>query len=87
MIFEVIGWIGTVCFAMCGAPQAWQCMRQGHTRGLSTSYLLLWLTGDVSYVISVWGQLGFVIWMMTNYLLNLLWLAIIFYYVIRPRIT
>lgn len=84
-MFEIIGWIGTISFALCGAPQALQCVRQGHTRGLSLSYLLLWLTGDVCYIVSVWGQFGFVIWMMANYLLNLLWLAIIFYYVVRSR--
>lgn len=84
-MIELIGWIGSICFALCGAPQAIQCVRQGHACGLSHSMLALWFLGEICYIISVWATLGFILWMMANYILNLVWLSIIAYYSVRPR--
>ena len=77
---NLIGWMGSICFAFCGAPQAIKCIQQKHAKGVSGLFLSLWLMGEVCYIIAVLTEFGFVIWMMFNYLLNLIWISVIFYY-------
>jgi uncharacterized protein with PQ loop repeat len=84
MTTTVIGWIGSICFAACGVPQVVQCVRQGHARGLSPVFLMLWLIGEVCYVAAILMEFGWVGWMMVNYLINLLCLVIICWYRIWP---
>lgn len=54
MWLEVVGWVGGILFAGCGVPQAWQCYRQKHADGLSWTFLLMWLVGEVLTTIYVW---------------------------------
>lgn len=68
---NVLGWVGSVCFALCGAPQAAKCVWQGHARGLSLWFLGLWLAGEICYVAAVLTEFGWVAWMMVNYTLNI----------------
>jgi uncharacterized protein with PQ loop repeat len=44
---ELIGWIGSVCFATCAIPQAWQSIKQKHSRGLSWAFLVAWFIGEI----------------------------------------
>ena len=53
---NVLGWIGSICFALCGLPQAIKCVRQGNTQGLSTLFLTLWSVGSVCYIVAVWTE-------------------------------
>mgnify|MGYP000418236679 CR=1 FL=1 len=82
---ESIGWIGSVLFAMCGLPQAVECAKHGHARGLSWGFLLMWLGGEVFTI-------AYVVWkgsdpiLLANYLVNLIFLAIMLRYKIRERI-
>ena len=32
---ETIGWIGSICFALCAIPQAWKSFKDGHSRGIT----------------------------------------------------
>ncbi len=82
---NVLGWIGSICFALCGLPQAIKCVRQGNTQGLSTLFLTLWSVGSVCYIMAVWTEFGWVPWMMMNYIMNLIWLVTIFRYRLWPR--
>ena len=79
-MISVIGWIGSVCFALCGVPQAVACYRQGHAKGISTIFLLLWASGEVLYIIAVFMEFGFVAWMMANYFTNLVSISVIIRY-------
>jgi len=83
---ELIGWIGSVCFALCGFPQALKCHKEGHARGLSCLGLLLWLSGEVCYIISVWSLFGWVGWMMFNYLMNAACILVMLRYKFRPEV-
>jgi len=82
---DIIGWIGSICFALCGTPQAWRCVQQGHTKGISPAFLWLWLIGELCYVAGVLLQFGFVAWMMTNYMLNIACVLIMLRYLLFPR--
>ena len=80
---ETIGWIGSMLFSICGFPQAVQCTRDGHARGLNWAYLLCWLGGEVFTLIYVlpMGNLP----LSVNYLANLAFLVIMLRYKIWER--
>jgi len=79
-VTELVGWIGSICFATCGAPQAIACIKQGHARGLSFTFLVLWFMGEVCYIAATVAAFGIVPWLLFNYLLNILWILIMLYY-------
>ena len=50
----VLGWASTACLALGGIPQAYKTWKDGHSDGLSTGMLALWLSGELfllAYVI------------------------------------
>lgn len=77
-MLEIIGWIGSVCFALCAAPQAYQSFKNKHSNGVNLYMLFLWSVGAVCsliYIVPDWK------WpLIFNYSLNILWLSIIYYY-------
>lgn len=81
---EVIGWIGAVCFALCAVPQAWLSWRQGHSKGVSASFLAMWFIGEVcmlGYSLIEIDSLQIIV----NYIFNLACLLVIISYKVRPR--
>jgi uncharacterized protein with PQ loop repeat len=81
---ELVGWFGAICFAICAAPQAWLCYRQGHAMGLSHLLLGLWVTGEACsfiYVLPL-GKLP----LLFNYAANLALLMVILRYKWFPRV-
>ena len=80
---EYIGWAGSILFAACGIPQAYESYTKGHSRGLTWAFLLMWLGGEIltlAYIIPKgdWPLLF-------NYVNNLICLLIILRYKIKPR--
>jgi hypothetical protein len=71
---------------MCGIPQVQQCIRQGNADGLSPLFLFLWLGGEVCYVIATLQEFGWVGWLLTNYVINIVCLAFIIRYKFWPRV-
>lgn len=82
---DLIGWIGSVAFALCGIPQAWECFKQKSARGINPGFVGLWLVGEVCYVASILMKFGWVTWMMFNYTANIFSIAVIIYYLIHDR--
>ncbi len=82
---DVVGWIGSILFAICGAPQALKSIREGHSRGLSPAFLGFWFTGEVCYLYSTVAKFGLVSWLVFNYLGNILFVAVIIYFAAFPR--
>ena len=76
-----IGWAGSILFAACAIPQAWQSWREGHSRGLSWSFLLLWLSGEVLTIAYVLPKLDWPL--LFNYGANLACLLVILRYKVR----
>lgn len=83
MMADLIGWIGSVAFAICGLPQAWECFKNKSAKGINPFFVGLWLTGEVCYVMSVLLKFGWVGWMMFNYLANIFSITVIMYYLIK----
>lgn len=79
---EYIGWLGSICLALCGLPQAFRCWVDKHADGVSTGFLLLWTIGEVLAAIYV-VYLGDAP-LITNYLINLISCAIIVRYKFWP---
>lgn len=82
----MLGWIGATLFALCGAPQAWHCYRNGNAHGLSVSFLLMWTVGEILTMVAVIqdAPLGYLLF---NYVANLVFLGIIWYYKLFNRRT
>jgi uncharacterized protein with PQ loop repeat len=82
---DIIGWIGSIAFAVCGVPQAWECHKNKSAQGINRLFIALWLTGEVCYVVSVLMKFGWVHWMMFNYTANIFSITVIIYYLIRDK--
>lgn len=80
---EIIGWLGAALFAICGLPQAVQCAREGHARGLNWFFLLAWLGGEVLTIAYVWPKMD--VPLLANYFINLVFLLIMLRYKIWER--
>ena len=82
---DLIGWTGSIAFAICGIPQAWECFKNKSAKGINPAFVWLWLIGEVSYVISILMKFGWVHWMMFNYTANIFSIAVIFYYLLKDK--
>ncbi|UCG78559.1 MAG: PQ-loop repeat-containing protein [Nitrospirota bacterium] len=82
---DLIGWIGSIAFAICGLPQAWECYKNKTAKGINPVFITLWLIGEVCYVISVLIKFGCVAWMMFNYIANLFSITVIIYYLVLDK--
>ena len=83
-MIETMGWIGSLLFATCGLPQAVNCIKTGNANGLTWTFLILWLLGEIftlPYIIYS-GQSPLII----NYGLNFCFVVIILRYKISPRL-
>ena len=85
MVAQALGWLGSLAFMLCAIPQAVQCWRQGHARGISPTFLCIWLIGEVCMLTAVPMQCGWVPWLMMGYIGNTACLLIIFHYYLFPR--
>lgn len=79
---EIIGYIGSLCLAICGFPQCLLSIKQGHSEGISLNFLILWSLGEVFTLIYIIPKMD--IPLILNYSLNLVFLAIIWKYKIFP---
>lgn len=82
-LIELIGWIGGFCFAFCGLPAAIQVFRQKHARGYSRAFIGLWLAGEILTMIYVYGTKGWDGPLFLNYILNLVFICVIVYYMLK----
>lgn len=80
---ETIGWIGSALFAICGLPQAIQCAKDGHSRGLNWFFLLAWLGGEVLTTIYIWPKADYPL--LANYVVNFVFLLVMLRYKIWER--
>lgn len=82
---EILGWLMTFCFVVCGIPQAYKCYKDGNGKGLSVSFILLWLFGEILGLLYSLGIKPFQIPLFVNYLLSGLITVIILKYIWFPR--
>ncbi len=79
-MIEVIGWIAGLLFAFCGLPQAIQCYKQGHAKGVSSTFILMWLTGEILMQVYVLEKHGFDMPLLVNYWINTIFALVIVRY-------
>lgn len=82
---DIVGWLGSVLLAVCGAPQALKSIRDGHSRGMSSSFLMFWLGGELCYLYSTAAKFGLVSWLVFNYVGNIIFVLVIIYFALFPR--
>ena len=85
-MIDIISWAGSICFALCGIPQAWQSYRQGHSNGLSWPFLILWFMGELFTIIYVAVEVRSLP-LLVNYGCNFLCLVVVIRYRVRPRVN
>jgi uncharacterized protein with PQ loop repeat len=85
-MIHLIGWVGSICFSICALPQTIRCYKQGHAHGLDTSFLLLWLLGEICLLIYTVYE-AFHLPLIVNYVFSLLSLLVILKYRFFPRIN
>ena len=83
MYLELVGWVGSILFAICAIPQARLCYKQGHSDGLDWIFLLCWLFGEILVTIYVIPKRDWPL--LLNYGVNLLCLFVIIRYKLYPR--
>lgn len=81
-LFSILGWLGSVCLAICGIPQAIQSYRDKHSHGISWGFLLLWTFGEIFALAYVYDKLDLPL--LVNYGSNILIVGIMLYYKIYP---
>ena len=84
-IFEILGWLGSICLAICGIPQAWQSFKDKHSHGISCGFVLLWAFGEIFALAYVYDKLDLPL--LLNYATNILILGVILYFKINPKNT
>lgn len=82
-LFEILGWLGSICLAICGIPQAWQSIKDRNSNGVSWSFVLLWAFGEMFALAYVYKKLDLPL--LLNYATNILTLGIIIYFKMYPR--
>lgn len=82
----MLGWVGSIMLALCGLPQALQCIREGHARGLNLLFLSLWTSGEILTLIAIVNDANGLWYLLGNYGTNLLFLSIIWYFKLKSKI-
>ena len=84
-MIELCGWFSSICFAVCGVPQAILSFRQKHSDGVSWLFLILWILGEISgsvYAIDIGAYP-----LLLNYVVSFVCACVIVYYKIFSYVS
>jgi uncharacterized protein with PQ loop repeat len=81
--FFLMGWLGSICLALCGVPQAIQSWQDKHSHGISWGMLLLWAFGECFALTYVFNKLDMP--MIMNYGINIFVVGMMLYFKIYPK--
>ena len=85
MIESLIGVLGHMLLALCALPQAIQAVRTKSSAGINSTFIAMWLIGEILAMVYVLMKDTDLI-QLSNYLLNLACLLPIIYYKLRERV-
>lgn len=81
-LHEMIGWIGSIAFAVSAIPQMIKSYEDKNSDGLAWGLLILWIIGELFSLLYVIPLKQYP--MITNYVVNSIFLFVILYYKINP---
>lgn len=79
-LLEIIGWIGTFFFSVCGLPQAIKSWRERSADGISWAFLFMWMAGEILTTIYTAFQPQLLVPLLVNYAFNIVLIGIIMYW-------
>lgn len=72
---KVSGWLGSICLAFCGAPEAYRALT-AQDYSISIAFVILWMSGEVLVLIPVLREIKKP-YLAFNYLANIFFIGII----------
>lgn len=78
-IIEIVGFIGACLFGFACVPMAWRAYRNGHTKGIPTSSMWLFLFACIFYFGWSFIDFGFHIPFVIGIVETICWLIVIRY--------
>lgn len=84
-MFELIGLLGSILFAISSVPQVYYTVKTKDTQGITYSFMGLYLTAAFSFTIYALMTRQYVL--LPNYVLSFLGMSIIAAYKIRNHLT
>lgn len=85
MNWEIFGFIASICFIGCGIPQVFDCIKNGHGRGISALFIWVWLVGELSLLVYAALFLNFNIPLLANATFCTLICLVILKYIYFPK--
>ncbi len=82
---EIIGWLSSLFFMICGIPQAYKCYKEGCAKGLSFVFISTWLLGEVFGLIYISTIRPYPWPLFINYAVSLLSTLVILKFYAFPR--
>lgn len=83
-MINLLGTVGALAFGLCGFPQAIKSFKDGHSQGISTFMIALWMLGAVSMFVYVTVKYLDVM-LMINYVVNMGVAGVMGWFKIWPR--
>lgn len=83
---ELVGWIGGICLALCGLPQAIHSFRTKSAEGVTWSFLTMWMVGEVAtfaFIIDSAPLSSLIV----NYSLNIVFVGVILYFKVKDALS
>jgi hypothetical protein len=76
----LVGWLGAFALAVCSFPLLVRTVADGHARGVSLAFLLLWWVGEVLMLEHVRRSPARSVPLMVNYATNVAIVGVILFY-------
>ena len=77
-MIHVIGYIGSLAYALCGLPQAILSIKNGHSKGISRGYAMLSLIGSILSLVYAFPRGDYVL--LLNFGVNIIVWSVILKY-------
>ena len=83
-IIEIIGWIGAILLATCGLPQLFKTLKTKNFDGLSLTFILWGLAGEILTLVYITNQ-AFKLPLLFNYGINIIICITILIFYIKKK--
>ena len=77
-MIQLIGYIGSLAYAICGLPQAIMSIKNGHSQGISRGYAFLSLAGSILSLVYAFPRQDYIL--VLNFCANIIVWGIVLKY-------